>query len=718
MIRDLLAMESYLEEDRFLTIYIAKAAIFKTAPQSFRIINENGKINNLRIINVQEKSEHYEYRARIPYNIAFDITQNYFVIGDSGLKSPLFIGDFTKSPKFAETFFYDGHDLGVHIVNGKTIFKIWAPTAAQMQVMFRAPKVTKFEYHNLKKSKAGLWSLTVDQQLTKYEYLFFVNMNNMWQELRDPYAHASTANGLISVVYDPSAFKAEDKLLNNRHKMVAHSNMIIYRLSIQDFTNNASSGIKREFRGKYSGLAQHNTKNRYKDITNIDYIKNMGFTHIQLLPVYDFGTVDETKVTKSIYTYGYYPDQLMVPEGSYASSVKDPYTRIRELKNLISTIHNENIGVIMDLSFKRLFNIKLSGFQHSVPGYYFHKVANRYMFNYKLKMVQKILIDTFVWWLKAYKVDGFRLSDSKDVPFEVINNIRKELVKLNPQILFVVDSERDSKAVELSQEYRAALFGLAVSQGDHQKGYLTGNILQRDNFILGLTGLLTRRDPKHNINFLQTLHTRTLYDTVISFERNITAIKLRKIILLSNACLLISQGIPLFVQGQEFYRSKKMLFSSEFMKSSISEIDWNKLHDHHVDLKILKQLITLRKTKLPELHMSSKAEIRKKVKYEVTHNGLIKIFYENINCKKETRPLIIFINNAGRPLLINFKKNNQIIFDTNKGIHKTTKLVKELEIKPYEMVILRESVKKIKTITRQELIDRRIANNIKKFNEN
>ncbi len=715
MIRDLLAMEAYLDENRIVTVYISKAAIFKTAPQSFKLMSESGKINNLRITSAEEKSDLFIYKARIPYNVAFDFSLNYFVIGDSGLKSPLFIGDFTKSDKFEENYFYEENDLGASIVKNKTIFKIWAPTASKMQVMYRPFNTQDFTYQNLTKSKQGLWIVVINKRLTKYEYLFFVKMNNSWQELRDPYAHASTANGIVSVVYDEEAFKVEDKLLLAKHKINKFQDAIIYRLSIRDFTSNASSGIKKEFRGKYLGLTQRKTTNRFKDSTNLDYIKNMGFTHIQLLPVYDFGTVDEIRPNNNVYTYGYYPDQLMIPEGSYASSVADPYQRIRELKNLISVIRKENIGVIMDLSFKRLFNIKLSGFQYSVPGYYFHKVANKYIFNYKLKMVQKVIIDTFIWWLKTYKVDGFRLSDSKDIPFNVVNNIRKELLKINKDVIFMVDSIQGSSSSEISKAYPTALFGLSVTKGEHVKGYLTGNFLERDNFILGLTGLLVDNDPKNNINFLQTLHTRTLYDTLTSFEKNIAELKLQKIILLSNVCLLISQGIPLFVQGQEFYRSKNMLFSTEFMKSSISEIDWNKLNQHHLDLKILKDLICLRKHKLPELRMLTKNEIRKKVRYEVTHNGLIKIFYENTNSPKEHRPLIIFINNSGKPLLINFKKENQVIFDTIKGTHKKIKLIKELDISPYQMIILRESIVKIKTITRQELIDKRIFDNIKKF---
>ncbi len=715
MIRDLLAMEAYFDENRILTIYIAKAAIFKTAPQSFKLMSENGKMNNIKIISVEEKSDLYVYKTKIPYNVAFDFSLNYFIIGDSGLKSPLFVGDFTKTQKFEENYFYDKNDLGASIVNDKTHFKIWAPTASQMQVMYRPSHTLDFKYKNLTKSKQGLWSVTINKRLTKYEYLFFINMNNIWQQFRDPYAHASTPNGLVSVVYDPQAFKAEDKLLSARHKIPKFQDAIIYRLSIRDFTSNASSGVKKEWRGKYLGLTQRDSKNRDREITSLDYIKNMGFSHIQLLPVYDFATVDEIRPYNNIYTYGYYPDQLMIPEGSYATDVKDPYQRIRELKTLISTIHKENIGVIMDLSFKRLFNIKLSGFEYSVPGYYFHKVANKYIFNYKLKMVQKVIIDTFIWWLKTYQVDGFRLSDSKDIAPNIINNIHRELLKINKNIIFMVDSVQKSNSSEISKAFPAALFGMAVTKGEHIKGYLTGNIGERDNFILGLTGLLVHNDPKNNINFLETLHTRTLSDTLTSFEQNISQSKLQKIILLANVCVLIAQGIPLFVQGQEFYRSKKMLFSTEFMNSNISEIDWNKLNEHHLDLKVIKDLICLRKHKLPELRMMTKNEIRKKVKYEVTHNGLIKIFYDNINRPKENRPLIIFINNSGKRILINFKKENEVIFDTIKGVWKSKKRIKEIYISPYQMIILRENVIKVKTITRQELINKRIFNNIKQF---
>ena len=612
MIRDILTMEAYLEKARSLIIYVSKTAIFKTAPQGFQLLSEQGKVNNLKIINVSEKTEMYVYEVQIPFNVPFDFTMNYSIVGDSGIKSPLFIGNFTKTDKFNNIYYYDGDDLGAVIIKEKTYFKLWSPTSTQARLLYRPQNSKTFISIDMKYDKKGIWSVVINKKLTRCQYLFFINMNNRWQKLRDPYAKASTANGVYSVVYDSDAFRDENRALSKKYELKYHTEAIIYRLSLQDFTAHESSGVSKKFRGKYLGLIEHGTVNKYNQATNIDYIKNMGFTHIQLLPVYDFGSLDETGKSNDVYTYGYYPDQLMVPEGSFATDAEDPYIRIKELKQVISYMHRLNIGVIMDISFKRMFNIQLSGFEYSVPGYFFHKSEGQFMFNYDLKMVRKVIVDTFIWWVKAYKIDGFRLSDSKNVPINIINDIRKALLKINKNFIFISDSHRHSQAIELSKRFVNSVFGSSTADGVETHGYLTGDLNKQDSFILGITGLLNKAQPNDNINFLQTLHTRTLHDALSGFKRKFKKEERRQIILLSNCCLTISQGIPLFVQGQEFYRSKQMLYSTEFLDRSFSQLDWNNLETYKNEVKIIKELIWMRKNILPELKLINKNEIRKK----------------------------------------------------------------------------------------------------------
>ena len=339
-----------------------------------------------------------------------------------------------------------------------TCFKIWAPTATQVQLILYEDDVTHFR--RMERQSKGIWELTIHQDLEGCRYRYEIVNNLVRQETIDPYAIASTVNAEYSVVVDP--LKCVQIKQDLRPQLAQSTDAIIYELSIRDFTMDSSSKV--EHRGKFLGLTERVKDESTGNAYGLAYLKELGVTHIQMLPIFDFSGIDEN-IPEASYNWGYNPVQYNVPEGSYALNPQDPYSRINELRMMINALHEEGLGVIMDVVYNHVYERRTFPFDAMVPTYF-------YRYDYQgmpsdgtgcgndlateRSMVRKYILDSVKFWIQEYGIDGFRFDLMGIIDVDTMNEIRQLCDELHPNIILY--GEGWDMNTPLPQAQKAAQF--------------------------------------------------------------------------------------------------------------------------------------------------------------------------------------------------------------------------------------------------------------------
>ena len=280
-----------------------------------------------------------------------------------------------SSDEFEAEYTYEGKDLGAVWTKEKTTFKVWAPTADKVQVK-RYQSGTEgaddlIETLEMTKGDKGVWAAEKEGNLNGTYYTYHVSVDGSETEACDPYAKTTGVNGNRAMVIDMSATNpagwAADRGPNQG---MSYTDSVIYELHVRDFSIDPSSGISDKNKGKFLGLTEKGTANETGQTTGLDYLTDLGVTHIHLLPSYDYATVDETKLDTPQYNWGYDPKNYNVPEGSYST---DPYNgdvRVKEMKQMVKTLHDNNINVIMDVVYNHVYDADKFCFNQLVPKYF------------------------------------------------------------------------------------------------------------------------------------------------------------------------------------------------------------------------------------------------------------------------------------------------------------------------------------------------------------
>jgi len=531
-----------------------------------------------------------------------------FVLTDGQhLKTPLLLGAITRTAWFDEQFYAPLANLGATYQKQQTEFQVWSPTAiAICVVLYQGNQET---IHQLTQQANGVWQGLVFGDLELIKYRFRITQPHRLKETIDPYGVASTANGSYSVVVD---LKKTTPIARGP-KLKQPTDAIIYEVSVRDFTIHAPNlGAKR---GKYLGL------------TELDYLKELGITHIQLLPIFDFEGVDETKPQNS-YNWGYNPSQYNLPEGSYALDATDPYARINELKTLINHLHEQGFGVIMDVVYNHVYDRRTFPFDAFVPNYFY-----RYDFHgmptngsgcgndvaTERRMVRKFILDSVKFWATEYGIDGFRFDLMGLMDITTLNEIRKLTDELNPAILLYGEGWNlntalaDAKKATIDNAH--LLPGIAHfndtfrdtikgSTFDHwEKGLALGNLALNELAQQVLAGSSGRNfgenfkffNPEQSINYVECHDNHTFWDRAqISNGDEADEIR-QKRQLLATAMVIFAQGIPFLHCGQEFFRSKQGVENSYRDNDDINAINWQQVSQQHVAIELVKGYIKIRK---------------------------------------------------------------------------------------------------------------------------
>ncbi len=538
--------------------------------------------------------------------------------------------DFSTYPE------YKGNDLGVYWSPEKTSVKIWAPTAqlVELRLFKDGTKGEAFYKTNLQRSGDGTWATVLNGDFEGKYYTVRVNDGDWLHEVPDTYARSVGINGQRGMIYNPNATNPDGWIADNGPGLRSPTDAVIYEVHTRDFSVAANSGMQNK--GKFLAFTEEGTLSPGGLKTGIDHLKELGITHVHLLPVNDFVTVDEEKPDEK-YNWGYDPQHFQALEGSYSTDPHNGISRIREFKKLVKSLHNYGIGVILDVVFNHTYFAKESVFNQTVPGYFYRQKPDGSFSNAsgcgneiasERYMVRKYFIDTLKFWIEEYHIDGFRFDLMGIFDVKTMQKIREKIDKLNPGIILYGEGwaadqspmPEDMRAVKrntpqlkgigsFNDDYRDALKG---NHGDKKsKGFVSGLSLREESVKFGITGAVFH--PQLNYSYIETVHTPwasepgqcinyvschdnyTLWDKLKQSLPKASDEELRMRVKLAGALILTSQGVPFLHAGVEFCRTKHGNGNSYKSPDAINQIDWTLKKECHDVFDYFKSLVALRK---------------------------------------------------------------------------------------------------------------------------
>ncbi len=501
-----------------------------------------------------------------------ELGHSYFLKTDIGL-FPLDVSKATTFPHFDERFLALDTDFGATYSKEATRFRLFAPLASK--VILKMKKEGDERLFMMDRHENGVWEKVLEGDYRLAQYTYLVTNNEIVKESIDPYAKASGPNSLYSVVFSPNDFD-KNSTKGGLSPLYRYTDAIIYEASVRDFTSDPHTDI--ENKGRFLGLAEEGRKTLKGHPAGLDYLKALGISHLQLLPIFDFKTVDELNPRNS-YNWGYDPAQYFVPEGSFASDLNDPYSRIRDLKVLIKTLHQNGIRVVMDVVFNHVYDWPSSSFEKVIPNYYFRHKKDGSLSNAswcgddlmtERPMVRKLLLDAMKFWIDFYDIDGFRFDLMGLIDIETIKEIEAYAHQKDPSFILYGEGWKmgeEGKAPLLSMDKaketpRVAFFNDRFREAN--KRFLSGEMAAKEAYKAAFYGNANPKtegetlflSPAQSINYIECHDNMTFYD-YLSYKRGIvdeTELLARSKLGVSS--VLFSFGIPFLHMGEEIGLSK------------------------------------------------------------------------------------------------------------------------------------------------------------------
>ena len=557
---------------------------------------------------------------------------------------------------------YTGNDLGVSYSSKATVFKVWAPmaSAVKLRLYDAGNGGNAISIIDLDKATNGVWQTTVRHDLKNKYYTFQVMQDGKWLlEAPDIYAKAVGVNGHRGMVVDlqatnPTGWNADKKPL-----LKTFNDIIIYELHIRDISVDPNSGITNK--GKFLGLTETGTKNPDGKATGLDHIKELGVTHVHILPAFDFNSVDETKLNQPQYNWGYDPLNYNVPEGSYSTNPYDGNVRIKEFKQMVQSLHKNGLRVIMDVVYNHTTDIQHSNFSQFAPGYYYRQNPDGSYANgtgcgnetaSERPMMRKFMIESVIYWAKEYHIDGFRFDLMGIHDIETMNAISDALHKIDPTIFIYGEGwtagqsplVEDRRAVKKNvyELNKVAAFSDDLRDGIKggfsdvkAKGFVSGDQNSKESVKFGIVASTQNSqinykavdyskapwvaEPYQTISYVSCHDDNTLFDRLKTSNPDASEADLIKMDKLANAIVLTSQGVAFLHSGAELLRTKQGVANSFNSPDAINEIDWSRKTKYEAVFNYYKQLVALRKDH-PAFRMPSTKMIQEHLKFLETND--------------------------------------------------------------------------------------------------
>ena len=625
--------------------------------------------------------------------------------------------------EFECRYTYQGNDLGAAWSREKTAFRVWAPEADQVVVLLYkngdpavpgAPDVLPMQ-----PDKDGTWTAEKRGNCHGLYYTYRVTRGGSAQEACDPYARTTGVNGQRAMVIDlastnPAGWETD----RNPHAGENITDAILYELHIRDLSVDADSGITHK--GKFLGLTQTGTHTPAGIPTGLDHIRSLGITHLHLLPVYDYGSVDERRLHEPQYNWGYDPVNFNVPEGSYST---DPYqgeVRVREMKQMVKALHDNGISVVMDVVYNHVYDAGSFCFNRIVPGY-FSRLDGKGGYSNgsgcgndtasERLMVRKYIVDSVKYWAEEYHIDGFRFDLVGLLDVETINAIMRAVHATRPDVIFygegwTMDTHM-SKPIPLTTQKNSCLVPGFAFFSDTLRDALRGSVFFNDQpgFITGKAGqeeILLKcaagqpgwcADPAQSVNYASCHDNMALFDRITQVVPKESLGKRAMRNKLAAAFFLLSRGIPFFQAGEEMLRSKPLpdgTFDHNSYKSpdSVNAIKWGELKDpiRQDVLRYYRGLIALRKA-TPALRLRAGEDVKSHIAPWVQEDHFLS--YRLLGDKE----MLILFNGSGKPRTVKLPRGLwSICVDGERagveGFHKVRSTVMAAPLSA--MVLIRE----------------------------
>jgi pullulanase len=578
-----------------------------------------------------------------------------------------------KDIDFAQFPVYDGSDLGVNWSKEKLSVKIWAPTAHEVQFkLYKSAESVQYDsVYTLKAAESGTWKIELEGNFESKLYTFQVRDETGWlNECPDIHAKATGVNGLRGLIINAETTNPEKWESDKRCSVIQPTDMVLYELHVRDFSISPDSGIQNK--GKYLGFTETGTKSPQGLSTGLDHLQELGITHVHLLPIADFYTVDESKST-SQYNWGYDPLNFNTPEGWYSTDPFDGTNRIKELKRVVQALHDQGVGVIMDVVYNHSGLIFDSWFNQFVPGYYYRQKADGTLSDAsgcgnelasERAMVRKFIVDSVGYWADEYHFDGFRFDLMGILDIETMNQIRLRLDQTDRNIFMygegwiaaespLPEYQRATKLNTLKLD-RIASFcddmrdGLKGSPFNrYSNGFISGLTLREEKIKFAITGAIDHpqifydyvdssrkpwaKSPAQCVNYVSCHDNYTLFDKLLYSCPEASMDEIDRMTRLALGILLTSQGIPFMHAGMEMNRSKGGHHDSYRSPDEVNQIEWSRKAEFRGLFQFTQNCIELRRQH-PAFRMHESEMVRSKlhflgnylpgvIAYELTDNA-------------------------------------------------------------------------------------------------
>ena len=585
----------------------------KTAITSYKQVKVYEGDKELTILDISNMGKEVT-SGIIEVEETLDIGKNYRVVIEGYGEKAVVPTSIFDSEYFIENYTYDGDDLGAIINGDKTTFKVWAPTASQvvLNLFTSGHEGSAYKRVDMVKGDRGVWSYTESCGHGTY-YTYTVTTSVGTQEAVDPYAKAAGLNGNRGMVVDLSRTNPEGWGEDNFATGIkTYSDAVIWEVHVRDFSNKIASS---NYKGKYLAFTERGLVNEFGQSIGVDYLVNLGITHVHLLPVYDYATVDEAN-PDSQFNWGYDPKNYNVPEGSYSTNPYDGEVRIKEYKQMVQALHAAGIGVVMDMVYNHTYDAN-SSFNKIVPYYYYRYTATganssasgcgndtaseRYMFG-------KFMVDSVSYWAEEYDLDGFRFDLMGLHDLATMQEVENAVHAINPEAILygegwtmgsTIDGSPMANQGQISkiEPLEGAIGGIAVFNDTIRdglkgsvftatsKGYISGN--GNGSFpsvLFGIkggvgTGFSWEVKNAMVVNYMSAHDNNTLWDKLLLSNGDNTVEERLAMNRLGATLLMISKGTVFFQAGEEMLRTKDGDENSYKSSDAINNIDWSVLKE-------------------------------------------------------------------------------------------------------------------------------------------
>lgn len=684
---------AYLDEKDSLTILTDKKS-------SFTI---NGDFLNAYFLKQQDSF--YIYKA----HYAIDIQKNYCIKDDYQRECLLQIRYFVKDALFDEMFYYDGQDLGSIYHEDYTKFKLWAPIASKVILHYEIHE-EEYDIEMIRKEN-GTFEITIEGNLENAFYFYKITNNGEEQNVVDPYAYSSNANSKKSAVINWKKTMVEGESNTSSLKPFNQiTDAIIYEISVRDFSMDGSLG--EEVKGTFKAFLKHHILSKNGHPLGIDYLKDLGVTHLQLMPIFDFVTVDEEHPFFQ-YNWGYDPFCYNSLEGSYSSNPNNPYSRIIEAKEMISELHKNGLRVVLDVVFNHTYSFKDSLYNKIVPNYYYLMDKNGKLSNGSFcgndldstrKMVHKYIKDMCKRYVELYHIDGLRFDlmgiltkelimdiystckainpsfilygEGWDMPSLLPSNLRASLPHANeiPQIAFFNDYFRDIVSGKTSNNFSS------------NQGYLTGNTSLYYAFLKAMRGSIEQdcyfQNVTSSINYIECHDNFTLWDKLKITNAHLSDDERNDIQLCCIAALLFAQGIPFLHAGMEFHRSKNGNDNSYNAGDDINKINWQNVDLFYNSIQAIKDFIQIRKT-FPCFNITDRKKILNSIDGQLAQENILMITYAF-----EGMVILLIFNPNKDKQSISLNGEYSLLANQYGYVKKSDRTYRQIDIKAYSFLML------------------------------